>query len=365
MRILFIAPLPPPINGQSLASEIFLRAIEINNELEVINMAKKRAKNIIERMNRIIEVTQFLIKIFRSRSKVDRIYLTISESVLGNIKDILIYLICLKKLDKMVIHLHGGAGMINIMKGNNALLSTLNAFFLKRLRGVIILGETQRAIFEHAIPSSRIHVVPNFAEDYLFIDENSIAKKFQTDDRINILFLSNLISGKGYIELLDAYFSLENDLKSIVIINFAGAFLSEALKNKFLYKIKGLKNINYHGVVTGDEKRKLFEDAQIFCLPTYYPYEGQPISILEAYSSGCVVLTTDHSGIGDIFTDKVNGYRVEKKSSESIRSTIEYIVRHRNELLPIGTFNRKIAQEKYRTSIYNTSLMKIIGDLNF
>ena len=360
MKILFIAPLPPPVHGQSLASEIFLKEIIDNNEVKIVNMAKSGVRDMISRINRIFEVAQILIKILISSRQVDIIYLTISESVLGNIKDLLIYLICFKSLDKMFIHLHGGGGMINITRGNNVLLARLNAFFIKRLRGVIILGETQRDIFEHIIPSDKIHIVPNFAEDYLFIDEDKIAKKFQINNKINILFLSNLIYGKGHIELLDAYISLDDTLRSRITINFAGAFDSAIAEKQFLNKIKNFKNIAYRGVVVGDEKKKLLEASQIFCLPTYYPYEGQPISILEAYAAGCVVLTTDHGGIRDIFKDKVNGYEVEKRSSRSIKSTIEHITRYPGELLSIGLYNRKTTQEKYRTSIYASSLKRIM-----
>jgi glycosyltransferase involved in cell wall biosynthesis len=63
----------------------------------------------------------------------------------------------------------------------------------------------------------------------------------------------------------------------------------------------------YHGdssaciIVDGPGKKNLFSEAHIFCLPTYYPYEGQPIAILEAFASGCVVITTNHSGISDFF----------------------------------------------------------------
>ena len=72
--------------------------------------------------------------------------------------------------------------------------------------------------------------------------------------------------------------------------------------------------------MTGEKKRRLFAEAHVFCLPTYYSYyEGQPISILEAYASGCVVITTDHGGICDIFKDKINGFRVEKRSCLSIK----------------------------------------------
>ena len=41
----------------------------------------------------------------------------------------------------------------------------------------------------------------------------------------------------------------------------------------------------YYGIVGGEQKRELLKKCYIFALPTRYPNEGQPISILEAIDS--------------------------------------------------------------------------------
>ena len=99
-------------------------------------------------------------------------------------------------------------------------------------------------------------------------------------------------------------------------------------------------------------------------MPTYYPFEGQPISILEAYATGCVVITSDHSGIPYIFSDKKNGYIVEKKSVPSLKKAIENTLLNINNLEDIAFHNRNEAVKKYRTSIYQDKIMKILNDFN-
>lgn len=54
-------------------------------------------------------------------------------------------------------------------------------------------------------------------------------------------------------------------------------------------------------------KLDLFVESHVFVLPTYYLFEGQPIGIIEAYAAGCVVVTTRHSNICDIFSGSING----------------------------------------------------------
>ena len=196
------------------------------------------------------------------------------------------------------------------------------------------------------------------------MSEKEIEDKFLNMYPLKILFLSNLIYGKGHNELVDAYLDLTNELKEKVRIIFVGGFESNKYKNDFLKKIHGHKGLVYQGLfVGGFEKKALFSDTHIFCLPSYYPYEGQPISILEAYATGCVVITTNHSGIRDVFSDGINGFEVQKKSAKSIKLVIEKIIEDNNILLPIAILNRDAAYFKYRTDIYKASLIRIIDGI--
>ncbi len=60
------------------------------------------------------------------------------------------------------------------------------------------------------------------------------------------------------------------------------------------------------------------EGMLYFALPTRYPNEGQPISILEAMGNGMFIITTDHAGIPDITVGTENGI-VLKNQCESSR----------------------------------------------
>jgi glycosyltransferase involved in cell wall biosynthesis len=209
------------------------------------------------------------------------------------------------------------------------------------------------------IQQNKIHIVPNFAQDYLFLTEKEISNKYSNTQPLKILYIGGLIQKKGYNELAEAYFGLDEFMKKSVRIDFAGMFESESRKKMFLEKIAGVEQIRYHGIVSDAEKKLLFSQSHIFCLPTSF-FEGQPISILEAYASGCVVLTTGQSGIRDIFTDGLNGFEVQERSSDSIRLILEKILENPESLQKIAISNRNMAAEKYRTSTYCSSLRAII-----
>ncbi len=360
MSVLFIGPLPEPVTGQSKACEVFLDELKKNHRVEVVNLNKNEFKQGVSSLSRIFAVAGILHSAWRKKKSARAIYFTIAESYAGNMKDLLLYLLCLKKLNRMIVHLHGGNGMRSIMLGKKSLQRRLNEFFLRRIGGAIVLGPSFVEIFRNALPESRIHVVPNFAEDFLFMEPEGVRRKFGSMRPLKILFLSNLLPGKGHEELIEAFMRLPESTQASVEIDFAGGFESEKQKSAFLSKLGGKPQIRYHGVVGGRQKKELLHRAHVFCLPTYYAYEGQPISILEAYAAGCAVITTNHSGIRDIFAADVNGYEVSKQSPADLAQAIEDAVSHGERLLPIALSNLRAAQAGYRTAAYNAKLLAIV-----
>jgi glycosyltransferase involved in cell wall biosynthesis len=300
----------------------------------------------------------FVGRIWAKRKSCDVIYFTTSESFAGNLKDLLIYCACLGSLRRMVIHLHGGAGMREIMR-RRSLLRRLNAFFLARIGGAIVVGPRQVGIFAGVVPRDRLYVVPNFAEDLFFVDAATIDRKFARPQPLRILFLSNFLPGKGHWELLDAFFALDGNVKAAVAMDFAGKFESLREEREFLRRIERVPQLRYHGIVKGETKRRLLADAHVLCLPTYYAYEGQPISVLEGYASGCAVITTDHSGIGDIFSRGVNGYEVVKRSSISLKAAVARALAAPEELHRFAKTNHAQAAERYRATRYTRDLIEI------
>lgn len=360
MRILFIAPLPPPTHGQSLASDVLYQKLRERHDVRVVNMAKPTARHIWDRIGRVGAVLSFLIGVARKQRGTDAIYLTISESRLGNLKDLCIYVLCFRALDRMFIHMLGGAGIKRIFE-RRGLQFRLNRFFIGQMRGVIVEGGMQAVTFSSVIAPARIHIRHNFAEDFLFFSEREIRDKFAHGGHLNVLFLSNLYVGKGHNELVDGYLSLAPELRARFSVEFVGGFESERLREQFLHKIDGQAGLSYLGpFIAGSEKRALYGRSQVFCLPTYYPYEGQPISILEAYATGCVVVTTQHSGVPDVFEDGVNGFGVDTKSAESVRRALERIALDPGRLVEIAVANRNVAHERYRTSVYQSALTSLL-----
>lgn len=358
MRILFIAPLPPPVAGHSLISRVLLDDLARDCEMAVVDFNKDSFTDGANSFKRYAEVLGILWQVWKRKKGAARIYLTISESFLGNVKDLVIYLLCLGKLSEFYIHLHGGS-IKRLLWDHHPLLFKINRLFVRRLAGAIVSGRSHLPIFEGVLSQERVHIVPNCAQEYLFATEAEISEKFSCTEPLRILYISNFIIKKGYNDLLDAFLGLDDVLKQRVRIDFAGRFDSASQEKVFLDKIRGIEQLHYHGIVHDSEKRRLFVGAHAFCLPTAL-YEGQPISILEAYAAGCVVVTTGQRGILDVFTDGIHGFEIEATSPMSIAAVVRRMVKRRERMAEMALSNHRIAREKYRTASYAAAVRQIL-----
>ena len=363
MRILFVGPVPPPMTGQALACRVILDEIEPLDRVDLIDLSKRDFRQGFTSGTRALEVAGILWRVFAHRWHADVIYLTISESRAGNLKDLCIYALCAGRWRRLVIHLLGGANMRKMLQDDHGVAARLNRWFVRRLGGVVVEGNTQASLYRPIVEGSRIHVVPNFAEDSLLTTPERIDEKFSRTAPLRVLFLSNLLPGKGHDELVAAFKTLDADTRSSIEVDFAGGFESEAQRSTFLSTIAGTSQIRYHGAVGGQQKRALLDGAHVFCLPTYYPYEGQPISLIEAYAAGCAVITTNHSGIRDIFRPDENGIEVVKRSVPDLAEAIRAAVRTPDRLRRMARVNLETALARHRRSDYAGRIAGIIHDV--
>lgn len=358
MKILFIAPLPPPIHGHSLASKVLLDGLAGEHEAAVVDLSVGSMSDGSVTTRRIMEVAKVLREVWRHRRGADAVYLTISESVAGNLKDLAIYLTCSGLLSRTFIHVHGGS-IKRLLFDRYPLVRRINASFLRRVGGVIISGRAHEDTFGHMLDARRIHIVPNFAQDEMFVPEAIVAEKFTDVKPLRVLYLSGMLAGKGYGDLAEAYLGLPDRVKNAIRLDFAGRFPTDAERAAFEARIAGTAGIRYHGLVDDQRKRELFAQAHVFCLPTAM-LEGQPLSILEAYASGCVVVTTGQAGIRDVFADGVHGIEIAPRSPASIGAALERLLAGTDGLAAIAAANRREAERMYRTSRYTLAVRSIL-----
>lgn len=293
-RITFVAQFPPLIHGLSKAVEtLYGSRLKKRFLFRAVDIAEN--KKILSNLWNIIT------------ARTDAYYFTISQTVGGLWRDIALMMLMVMRRKPMIIHLHGGYLRTLIDRDCGAVERWLARKMISKAACCIVLGDSLRYIFKGIVDDDKIAVVPNCVDDEYLLPRNLMEEKLErlkNASALNMLYLSNFIATKGYREVLETAKVLKDKEQADKFrFHFAGKFFDPAEKDYFEGYIKdndlqGM--VEYHGIVQGDNKRDLLRQCHVFMLPTRYPNEGQPISILEAMGNAMTIVTTDHAGIPDI-----------------------------------------------------------------
>lgn len=360
------------ITGLSVGFDLFIEGLEDRNIDYIVvdkSLQFKDHKAGTLDFKGLFKTIHVYILFLTNLAKVDLVYTTISSSTLGFIRDSFFIWISILFKKKIVLHLYGGGfGLFynaNGVRSKNIIRKTIN-----KAKKIIVEGELLKDQFSFIDDfEKKIKVVPNGLPYDIVISK--ITKKTLTDgDTLQLLYLSNMIESKGYLDLFDACISLHKQGVNFQC-HFAGEFFSTIVdgntlnknqeKNDFLNKIDelGLKDkIVYHGVVKGEKKSELLTKSSVFILPTYYPWEGQPFSIIEAMSSGTPVISTNYRGIPEQLINGYNGFFVVPKNSEEIANTILRITSNNLEYERLSAnaiihFKKNFTKDKHLDNLIN------------
>lgn len=352
-KICFIAQFPPPMHGLSKAVETLYNSelnynVNPDGEFEFEKVDITNNKNFLKN----------LVKI--SKSKADLFYFTISQTKAGNLRDLVIFKLLELQHKKCLIHLHGGYYRQLVENDMAGWQKKANYKAIKKLAGAIVLSESLKKIFQGMIDDDKIFVVENCVDDQYLLTDKEIEEKLTALENkkvIHVLWLSNFIRSKGYPIVLEMAKAEKERVQAggerRFHFDFAGKFFEDNEKEYFEnYVTENNLNeyVTYHGVVGGEKKRNLLKLCYIFALPTRYPNEGQPISILEAMGNGMFIVTTDHAGIPDVVKNDVNGIVISKGiNNEQCYIILENCI---DRLYPVIVNNRKSIVDRYNQKIY-------------
>jgi glycosyltransferase involved in cell wall biosynthesis len=218
----------------------------------------------------------------------------------------------------LIITPHGGDIKEND-KGiiiNSRITARIKKTFSSAQAVTAISSDIKKRVLKLGAPHDRIHIIPNgvIVDDF---KPFSIFYKKKSYDNSYVLYLGGLKKIKGIDILLRAFAIIKKDCPDLKL-KIAGA--GKEMDNlKELSNELGIStNVDFLGMVRGDEKIRLLQNALFLVLSSRS--EGLPVVILEAFASGIPVIASRVGGIPDIVNDGVNGFLV---SPEDIKELAE------------------------------------------
>ncbi len=304
---------------------------------------------------------------------VDTVYMTIGTSRFGFLRDaVMIWSACLLG-KRNILHLKGG-GFLNFYQECPSMMQWLLKVTFARVDTIIVLGNLLVDQFSF-VPgiTEKLQVVPNGLPKELQNNDGR-SKSLSDSATIKLLYLSNMIPSKGYLHILEACRLLQK--RGVpVTCDFCGSFVrtvndgensySEQDFHKLIAKYNLGDMVKYHGTVRGNKKQQFFQEAHLFLLPTSYPWEGQPISIIEALAFGVPVISTEYRGIPEQVINRYNGYLVSANNPLEIVNAIEYLWQNPHEYEELSKNALKHFEENFTQEAHLKRLIPIlIGNSN-
>lgn len=167
------------------------------------------------------------------------------------------------------------------------------------------------------------------------------------EKRLHLLFLGEISHRKGAFDMVQAV-KEHPELKDKVEIRIGGNGETEKLMEAI--REAGLEEcVKFEGWVGGEKKIQLLNWADVYILPSFN--EGLPISILEALSYNCPIISTPVGGIPEVVLEN-NGILVEPGNTEEIAKAMAYYVEHPEKVKEHGAVSGKIIKRYYPEAVF-------------
>lgn len=325
------------VNKQAYGSEVINKGI-IKSLLEI------RFSNRLSQLRRLtVYKIIYLIKLaFKLARKLisfhpDFIYFSIMPVGKGFWRDMIFVIIIKLSGVTPIYHLHNKG----IAKRSRFILMKWIYQFVFRNSLVVHLSENlmRHEIINLGLKRVKTRIIPNGIKDEIIPENRS------RTDRFNILYLSNLFPKKGFIELIEVFGKLARENSSLYL-DIIGGFPNQKIRKKIKKQIllSGFgERISLKGPRYGEEKQRIYSEADLFVFPSFFRQECFPLVILEAMQSGLPIITTREGAIPEIIEDEVNGIIINQKDNEALEYQIKRLIGDSNLRSSLG----KAAREKF------------------
>jgi glycosyltransferase involved in cell wall biosynthesis len=305
-RLVILGRFPPPLDGQAIQTDRLASLLETGRSVTRVDisapegeLARAEARFRTGRLWHYLRRGPAIRAALRPHDTV--LWTSISGSALGHVRDVLTVNPAFRPGHRVfgVVH-RGDFASLYQHPATRATATHLT----RRLEGLVFLSEALARQCAPWVPEHKRYVIPNTLDEAgSALRERASAKADRGPHApLRLLFLSNMIASKGFADVLSAVATLH--ARGVPVqADFAGRWTSEADREAFarFTEAHGLgASVRHHGGVSRERAQELHLAANVFLLPTYYPTEAQPATLIEALAAGTPVVVTPHASLPEM-----------------------------------------------------------------
>jgi len=180
----------------------------------------------------------------------------------------------------------------------------------------------------------------------------------KTEKGSYFLFYGRLAPEKGVMTLINTWKRLGKEVQ-LKIIGEGGmsAMIKDEIKNS------NLTNIEFLGFRKGEELFSYIREASFILVPSEW-YENNPLTIIEAYSSGKPVIGSNIGGIPELIIEEKTGYLFRMGDSMELEAKINKAMQlTENEYLEMSETAYRFACDKFSEKTHYRDLLNIYREV--
>lgn len=326
--VFVVGRFPPPLDGQTLATQRLAQLLEGQRSVVTLNTEPDDGVEASDTKFRASRVWHYgrlrsrLKTALAEPSNAPVVWTSISPTSLGHWRDLLTTVPAIGSGHPLIAVSHR-ANLDELFA--SPLLQRTAASIERRVTHFVFLTEAISQRCAAWIPADKRSVIPNTVDDLVLCSKEDVVARRRTDRPLSVLFLSNMLPEKGYMDVLAALRLAETETRA----RFVGAWPTERARRDFESQI-ALSGLEGKSVVAGPVHdrtavKQLMLDSDVLVLPTFHPTEGMPITILEALNAGTPVIATRTGGIAEVLEDGVSGLFVSPNAPAEIAAAIQKV----------------------------------------
>ncbi len=321
--VIVISQVPPPFHGSTVMTVVFLETLDrLGRRYRLIDRRFSKSLSDVGRfqLSKLVAsaglIGRLLVALVRTRPR-EAVFFMTNRTASFLVDWALSEMLRLFKTPTIgYLHTQGYTAL--------AKRGPLWRFLVRRLltsaHTLVCLSAALETDVARLAPQARIVSIANTPHR---VPEN-IVDDCAVSPELTVLFLSNFIPEKGlgeFLEIADHFGREGNPVRFVA----AGAPVNDAQLTKL--RAAAGPNTDVLGPVGPERKWELLREASLLVFPSRYPFEAQPLVLVESMAAGLPVVAFDIGGIGDLVDDGKTGRLFSVGDNAGMRRAVDELIR--------------------------------------